>query len=152
MADLTAPHVAGGGSSSPLSDLVRQGLALMGDSSAKRSTGDLEHLMIFFANQIIDEVRNHPYWDGVEVDYYTSSTEKRGIPDMVMVTGLAAKYATQQASQKAGALLSGPSGYYKTLNRKLWERRFTPGTAIELKPIEQTDGTVYETDLDRAAR
>lgn len=147
MTDTTAPHVAAGGENAPLSELIRQGLALMGDASSKRSTGDLELLMLFFANQIVDEVRAHPYWDGTAIPYYVSTTDKREIPDTIIVTGLSAKYATQQVSQKAAALLNGPSGYYKTLNRKLLELKVGLNATFEMRPIEQADGSVAENEV-----
>lgn len=147
MTDTTAPHVSGGGENAPLSELIRQGLSLMGDSSSKRSTGDLEHLLLLFANMVIDEVRAHPYWDGTVVPYYVNVADKRDIPDMIVVTGLAAKYATQQVSQKAGALLNGPSGYYKILNRKLLERKIGLNATLELRPLEQSDGSQAENEV-----
>ena len=58
-------------------------------------------MMIELANRVIEDVRQHPYWDGGDIDYYTDIQERRPIPDMIMIDGLSTHYFIQQGSDKA---------------------------------------------------
>lgn len=83
-------------------------------------------MMLEFANLVIDEVRNHPYWDSTQLDYYTSVSESLPVPDQIMIAGLLTQYAIQQASEKTQMFTML---YYKTLNQELWNRLNTTNTA-----------------------
>lgn len=94
--------------SEPYSDLrtlALQALRRYGDGAAHSVDADTLLMFIEFANAIIDEVRQHPYYaDGQakglfgDIDYYVSPTDKRAIPDPIITTGLLFHYAVQQLS------------------------------------------------------
>lgn len=116
----------------PLDALIVRALRRMGDFSPGSVDAQLILLMVDFANQIIDEVRAHPYWTGEEVSYYEHPTDWRAIPDGIIVSGLAYHYAAQQGSQKAAGF--GPQ-YIRDLNRGLWQR-LNGNTPIQLKVVD----------------
>jgi len=85
----------------PLENLVRSALVRAGNFSPSRVDGEVMMMMIELANRVIEDVRQHPYWDGGDIDYYTDIQERRPIPDMIMIDGLSTHYFIQQGSDKA---------------------------------------------------
>ena len=85
----------------PLESLVRSALVRAGNFSPSRVDGEVMMMMIELANRVIEDVRQHPYWDGSDIDYYTDIQERRPIPDMIMIDGLSTHYFIQQGSDKA---------------------------------------------------
>ena len=94
------PFSAGRGDHSPLENLVRSALVRAGNFSPSRVDGEVMMLMIELANRVIEDLRQHPYYSGEDIDYYNDITEIRPIPDMVMIDGLTAHYFIQQGSDK----------------------------------------------------
>lgn len=85
----------------PLESLVRSALVRAGNFSPSRVDGEVMMMMIELANRVVEDVRQHPYWVGGDIDYYTDIQERRPIPDMIMIDGLSAHYFVQQGSDKA---------------------------------------------------
>ena len=73
---------------SPLETLAMQALRRFGDFHPGTVDGDVMLMFVEFANMVIDDVRVHPYHDGTEIDYYTSSTDVRKVPDPIIIQGL----------------------------------------------------------------
>lgn len=103
----------------PLGTLAERALRDFGNHAANRATGDVMLAMLDWANEIIDELRLHPYGQGTlaNLPYYTSLTETRPIPDQVVKAGLLAKYALQQGSERAMVLMTL---YHQAMNRALY--------------------------------
>ena len=114
-----APHVQPSGGSSPLSDLCVRALRRFGNFAPY--SGDEDVLMMFLemANEIVEDVRAHPYWQSGQIDYYTDIEEVRPIPDQIVINGILFKFSEQQMSEKAR--LYGPK-YFSTMSQILWER------------------------------
>ena len=103
-------------------------------------TVDGEVIMMFieFANLVLEDLRAHPYWDNLEIDYYIHPTEHRQVPDQIMIAGLLYHYSVQQQSNKVEAY--GPM-YFRTMNRILFNRKY--GNAkIELSPMDRGAGNL----------
>ena len=99
------PFAAGKEKFTPLESLVRSALVRAGNFSPSRVDGEVMMLMIELANRVVEDVRQHPYWDGGDIDYYQDITERRPIPDLIMIDGLTAHYFIQQGSEKAMVFL-----------------------------------------------
>ena len=121
---VSTPHIKDG--NAQLESLIFSALRRFGDFAPDTSDGNLMSMMLEFANLVIDEIRNHPYWDATQLDYYTSVSESRPVPDQIMIAGLLTQYAVQQASEKTQMFTML---YYKTLNQELWNRLNTTNTA-----------------------
>lgn len=121
MAELSVqkPFAAGTGNFTPLENLVRSALVRAGNFSVSRVDGEVMMMMIELANRVVEDVRQHPYWTGGDIDYYADITESRAIPDMIMIDGLTAHYFIQQGSEKAMVFLQL---YQAGLNNILHER------------------------------
>jgi hypothetical protein len=104
---------------STLDDLVMRALRQYGESNPGVIDGDVMSMFIDFANEIIEEMRQHPYWTGGEINYYRHQSETRPIPDVIMIAGLQYYYAVQQESEKVAS--KGPR-YFRTMNRTLYNR------------------------------
>jgi hypothetical protein len=89
----------------PLESLVRSALVRAGNFSPSRVDGEVMMMMIELANRVVEDIRQHPYWTGGDIDYYTDTQERRPIPDMIMIDGLTAHYFIQQGSEKAMVFL-----------------------------------------------
>lgn len=105
---------------SSLEQLAITALRVYGDFSPGSTPGETMLLFLTLANFVIDEIRSHPYWDGSKLDYYTHIQDTRPIPDHLMLSGLLAKYAAQQRSDKVQ--IYQPM-YISTLNNLLWYRK-----------------------------
>lgn len=114
----TNPHIRE--KFSPLETLMLQALRRYGDYNPGTVDGDVMLMFLEFANMIIDEIRQHPYHDNTDIDYYESISEFREINDQIIVAGLLYHYALQQGSEKVQFYL--PS-YNTTLNRQLWNKK-----------------------------
>ena len=128
------PHL--GEPYSSLQTLAMQSLRRYGDMHPGTVDGEVIMMFVEFANLILEDLRAHPYWDNLEIDYYTHPTEHRNVPDQIMVAGLLYHYSVQQQSNKVEAY--GPM-YFRTMNRILFNRKY--GNAkIELSPLDRGEG------------
>lgn len=137
MATSTSPQIAD--DFAPLDALVLRTLRRYGEMSP--STTDAEAMLMFmdYANAIVDDVMEHPYWQkGVGIPYYNHTTEKRSVPDNIMIAGLLAKYAFDKSSQKAGKY---EQDYYKRLNQVLARVKFGVGAEFSIQVIDYSGGT-----------
>tara|TARA_B100000780_G_scaffold128324_1_gene89990 strand:+ start:11551 stop:11994 length:444 start_codon:yes stop_codon:yes gene_type:complete len=89
----------------PLESLVRSALVRAGNFSPSRVDGEVMMMMIELANRVVEDIRQHPYWVGGDIDYYQDTQERRPIPDLIMIDGLTAHYFIQQGSDKAMVFL-----------------------------------------------
>lgn len=140
---------------SPLSELVAQALRRFGDTSPYAADGELMLLFLDMANQVLEDVRTHPYWEpyirpegdprvdvgdpGADLPYYIALEDIRPIPDIIMTAGLTAHYALQQSSQRTGAL---KQVYDTTMNRVLYNRRYG-NASISVRPMDGGSNPTY---------
>lgn len=109
---------------SALSMLIMKALRRFGDFNPGTVEGETNLMFMDFANEIIEDIRLHPYWDGSTINYYIHLEEKRPIPDQVVVNGLLAKYSEQQDSDKKKMY---EAKYLRSLNMYLYERAYGLG-------------------------
>lgn len=125
------PH-RDGDAYSELDALIESALRRYGDFAPGEASPALRLMLTEFANQIIDDIRMHPYWDGVDIDYYDHVSEQRPIDDNVVITGLLYRYAEQQGSAKLQ--IYGPA-YYRALNASMW-RKINGNTRLRVRPVD----------------
>ena len=130
MADVTLPHIKD--DYAPLNELIARAIRRFGDFSSSSITGDVQNMFIEFANDVIEEYRSHPYYDGRELAYYKSANESRPVPDVIMLAGLIAHYSFQQMSEKTPGY---QTLFYKTMNRNMWHD-LNGNTAIQMRPMD----------------
>lgn len=130
MSSSANPTIGGVKTNTPLENLFQSALRQFGETSVGSINGDVALLMIEFANEIIEDIRTHPYQkfnnrDGTtttivtDLRYYTDKSERREIPDGIMIAGLLARYSIQQSSEKSKMFWSK---YTKTMNQLLFNR------------------------------
>jgi hypothetical protein len=119
-----SPHISEPYAS--LEELSMRALRRYGDMHPGTVDGEVIMMFLDFANEIIEELRLHPYWENPEIDYYTHPAEVRPIPDAIIVAGLLFHYAAQQQSDKVQTY--GPM-FYRAMNRILFSRKFGSGRA-----------------------
>jgi len=137
----TSPQIVD--ESAPLDALTLRALRRYGEMSP--STMDAETMLMFmdYANAILDDVMEHPYWKkGVVIPYYNHTTEARNVPDALIITGLLAKYAMDQDSKKAAVY---GSDYLKRLNQSLTREKFGVGAQFSMQAVDNgtTDGGIF---------
>lgn len=126
-------HVDRGSGHAELGECMSKALVLLGDSNFNMADGSLAMMLLFLANSVVDDVNRHPYRTGKpKIEYYSSPADARAIHDTIMIVGIAALYASQQLSQKAGTLTSM---YYKALNGILWDE-LNGNTKIQIRPYD----------------
>jgi len=108
------------------------------------STMDAETMLMFmdYANSVIDDLMEHPYWTkGVSVPYFTHTTQTRPVPDTVLLAGLISKYAIDQDSKKANVY---NTDYLKRLNQVMARTKFGVGAEFSMQAVDNgtTDGGV----------
>ncbi len=122
---------------SPLEKLMEQALRRYGEFSPATMDGEMKLMFLEFANMIIDEIRQHPYYDGTPIDYYTDLQQARAIPDPIIVAGLDFLYATQQGSQATP--IKGQL-YFRQMNQQLWYK-LNGNTPIRIRPVDKRSDT-----------
>ncbi|CAB5220273.1 hypothetical protein UFOVP235_25 [uncultured Caudovirales phage] len=107
---------------SPLETMIFQAVRRYGEFSPSTIDGTGILMFLEFANMIIEDIRHHPYWPpDADVDYYTSQTDTRPIPDPIIINGLLMHLAIQQGSPKFQLYVQL---YSKTCNQILYERLY----------------------------
>lgn len=139
---------------SPLEALMRSAMRRFGDFGAARVEGELSLLLLDLANQVLEDLMMHPYWTGGTIPYYTHQSEVREVPDLIMLYGLVAHYAFQQASDKTQPSMQL---YNRTMNQMLYRlnggaTNTTGNPRVELHPPEQSDGSYRRTSDGRRDR
>lgn len=125
----TSPHL-GGGASSSLEALALRALRRYGEMAVSSAEGDAMALFLDYGNEIIDDILGHPYFPvGGVLPYYGHVSERRGIPDHIVVQGLLARHAKQQKSSKADEYLAD---YYAKLNQVMTRVKFGAAPEFEI--------------------
>lgn len=128
MATSTSPQITD--KYAPLDVLTLRALRRYGEMAPSTVDGETTIMFMDYANSILDDIMEHPYWQkGVELAYYTHQTETRPVPDTLLLAGLIAKYALDQASAKAQRY---EADYYKRLNQVLARVKFGVGATFEM--------------------
>lgn len=118
----------------PLDALIVRAVRRFGDFGTQAAGGDVSNMFIEFANMVVDDYINHPYFDGRDgVVHYISVDEFKPIADQIMLGGLIAQYSFQQSSEKTPGY---QSMYFRTMNQIMWQE-LNGNTPINLRP---TDG------------
>lgn len=129
------PQIIGKGSGTPLSSLIASAVRQFGDTPSTVD-GNTILMLVEFANEIVDDIRQHPYSKQPDLEYYTHPTEVRDIDDQVIVAGLIGRYAVQQVDPDRGQYHL--ARYYKTLNQSLY-RRMNGNSKLALRAVDQSD-------------
>lgn len=126
-----SPHIKDG--YSPLDQLIKRAIRRFGDFGASATNGDVEMMFLEFANQVVDDYTEHPYFDGRDgCTYYVSANEARPIEDQIMLAGLLAHYSFQQMSEKTPGY---QTLYYRTMNQIMWQQ-LNGNTALKMRPMD----------------
>lgn len=131
---------------SPLSQLIQQSLRRYGNFAAGSIDGETKLMLLEFANNTIEDLRMHPYWDDKNVRYYKSLEETRPIPDEIVKTGLVFYYAAQQDSAK---LATNGGAYYRRMNQMLYERKYGD-QRIKMVPMDGGSRPLNQTMPEKA--
>lgn len=132
------PHILKG--NSPLEALIEDALQLFGEFAPSTIDGELSQMMIFLANEVLDDLHEHPYWveqGRAPIPYYVSISDARPVEDSIIVHGLLAKYAVQQKSNTAQFHLPN---YTRKMSARLWHQ-LSGGGKIQLRPHGKSEGT-----------
>lgn len=124
------PHITDGFST--LESLIFQAARRYGEMNPGTIDGDLAMMFIEFANEVVEDVRQHPYHDNTPIDYYASLQDARAIPDTIMVAGLLAYFAVQQNSPQSQSYVPL---YNRRLNTTLWNR-LNGNTPIQMRIVD----------------
>jgi len=134
-----APHVAGESSYSPLSAIIDIALSQYGEFAPSSVDAGGKLMLLTLANNIVEEVRQHPYNENADLDYYGSLEDVIEIPDIIMVNGLKYQLAMQQGSAKTQ--INGMI-HYQTLNRVLWNR-YNGNSKVSFRPVDGGSNTSF---------
>lgn len=135
------PHLSGSSEYSELQELVVDALRQYGEMEAGTVLGQVQTMMIDFANEVIEDIHVHPYHDGTVIRYYETPTQSREVPDLVMKYGLMYRYAKQQGSEKADKF---EADYYAKLNQLMYRKAFGPNTMTQQIKLQRVDGNSSE--------
>jgi hypothetical protein len=132
------PHIREG--NSPLDALIHDALQLFGEFAPSTLDGETSQLMLFLANDVLDDLHEHPYW--VELGLppiapYVSIHDARPVEDGIMVHGLLAKYAIQQKSSTAQFHVPA---YTRKMSARLWHQ-LSGGGRIQMRPMDRAPGS-----------
>jgi hypothetical protein len=124
----------------PLEQLAQRAISRLGELGVSTVEAETYLKFIDYANAILDDVMAHPYWEkGKEIPYYNHQTEKRPVPDTVMVPGLLARFAADMDSRKAQVYFGE---YYNRLNQVLTRWKFGVGAEFEMQVVDYDEGGV----------
>lgn len=129
-----SPHTTAGQEYAALDRLIRLALVEMGHATAGQISGEVMNHCIFCANQALEDVMLHPYWDGGEIAYYVSQDDRRPVPDPIMVYGIAAYLSKQQASQRMQSLFKA---FANSMNQILLRKKYGPNPSFDMKVYDK---------------
>lgn len=124
-----APHIRD--EFSDLQTLAMRALRMYGDQAPESADASVLLMFVDFGNEIVEEVRQHPYWTG-DIAYYKAATSTTNVPDAIILRGLLSKYAQQQASDRAQMFTQT---FHRTMNQVLWNRK-NGNKPIEMQPVD----------------
>lgn len=134
----TSPHIVD--PYSPLEQLAQRAISRLGELGVSTVEAETVLKFIDYGNAILDDIMAHPYWTkDQEIPYYNHQTDKRPVPDTVMVPGLLAKFAVDLDSKKAGNYMGE---YYNRLNQVLTRWKFGVGAEFEMQVVDYDEGGV----------
>lgn len=132
MGDRLEPQISVG-ERSPLSALISSAIRQFGNSHPEAVDADTVLMFLGFANQIIQDVNQHPYRTGLDpLLFYKDVRESRDVSDLIMVSGLLSYYAQQQHSER---VQTATPQYFRNLNAILWQE-LNGNTKIEVRPLD----------------
>lgn len=139
LSSVSNPHLVGQtGENTPLQSLIAQALVTYGDGFSDLNDEEVVFLFLGFANQVVEDLRAHPYADYATkiMPYYQTLEQAQAIPDPVMVAGLLHYYALQQQNQAKMATFS--PRYFRQMNQTLWNRHVNSGRSgpIRMRPVD----------------
>lgn len=129
-----SPQTTAGEQYSTLERLLELALTEFGHTGAGPIPGEVVNYGIFAANQALEEVMKHPYWTGGDVDYYVTKTDRREVPDPIMVFGMANFIAQQQGSSKMNMLYQK---FSDSMNKILLRQMYGAAATFEMKPMDK---------------
>lgn len=130
----TSPQLVGSAPSSPLEALALRAMRRFGEMAPSTVEGDAMGLFVDYANEIIDDILGHPYFPvGGVLAYYTHASERRDIPDHIIVSGLLARHAKQQSSKRANEFLGD---YYAKLNQVMTRVKFGAAPEFVIEAVD----------------
>jgi hypothetical protein len=132
---------------SSLRELAIMALKQFGDFSASRTAGDSMFYMIDAANQVLEVIMTHPYWDKGEVSYYKSLDDIRPVPDQIIKSGILAWYALDQGSKKAQTL---GNAHFSMMNLILYRLKFGTGNVSHEMENVDKDANGYSASPDHS--
>lgn len=132
---------------SELNALIDSALRRYGDFAPGEASPSLRLMFTEFANMVIDDIRMHPYWDGVEIPYYQHGSESRPIDDHVMVAALLYRYGEQQGS---GKIQIYAPAYFRALNLSLW-RRINGNTKLRVRPTDGGSNKAFSRETSKTS-
>jgi hypothetical protein len=119
---------------SPIDVLTARVLKRYGESSPSTLDADTFLTFMDYANSVLDDVMEHPYWKkGVVIPYYNHQTERRDVPDSLMQAGLLARFSVDQMSQKSPRY---EADYFKRLNQVLTRTKFGVGAEFSMQTLD----------------
>jgi hypothetical protein len=128
----TSPHLVDG--SSPLEAIVLRALRRYGEAAPSTMEGEAILVFIDHANAVLDDLMIHPYWDkGLSIPYYEHQSERRDVPDSLMLAGVLSKMAVDMGSQKAQRY---EQEYFARMNAVLLRRKFGASASYELQAVD----------------
>lgn len=120
---------------SPLDSLITEAILRFGNMAPETVDGNVRLMLLRYANSIIEDIRAHPYGSLPDLDYYTSLSETRPIPDEIMISGLAFHYAKWNKSKETKIFFTE---YQKTIGQILYQRKFGMGK-IQMNTVDKEE-------------
>lgn len=133
----TTPHIVSA-NTSPLEALALRALRRYGEMSPSTMEGDVLLDFVDYANEVIDDVLGHPYFPaGEHIDYYVHPSDRRAVPDHIMVSGVLYRHALQQRSQYAPKY---EADYHVKLNQLMLRVKFGTAPEFRFQAVDYQDG------------
>lgn len=120
-------------------------LQTMADNTLRRygegaaSIGDAQIALMFidFANEILDEMMLHPYWNKGVVEPFLHMEDRRPeISSVVMEAGLLWKYAVRQKSRNADQYAAH---FFRLMNNRFYLEAFGPNPTLTMLVVDRPE-------------